>query len=186
MRYSNVTGSVMANHRSIPDDRRWLANALRRIGHVVDCEDDREVERVCNSLDTGQWAKLKAAYRVYSKRNGDAFARQRNQHYSNTRTLGAVWERLIAMKCVTREDAETLASSMKGLLDGAGFADPFARNIVRDSLAQAAKQARKRKPDQAAIDKSIVENARKLHPGLTDVEIAIQMNLPVSMFLASR
>jgi len=75
---------------------------------------------------------------------------------------------------------------MTGALDGAGFTDPFALNIVRDSLAQAAKQARKRKPDQAAIDKSIADNARKLHPGLTDVEIAIQMNLPVGMFLASR
>ena len=178
----------MANHRSIPEDPSWLANALHRLGHTVSWDDHEGIERICNSLNTDQWAKLKAAYRVYSKRHGDSFARQRNVHHSQTRTLGAVWERLIAMKCVTREDAETLASSMTGLLDGAGYCDPFARIMVRDLLADAAKQERKRKrkPNQEAIDKSIVDNARKLHPGLTDKEIAIQMNLPLDMFAFQR
>ena len=150
IRNIKVTGYIMANHRTIPDDRRWLSNMLHRMGIEVSPDDDAGIARICNGLPTETWAKLKSAYRMYSKRHGDAYATQVNQHHSNTRTLGAVWERLITMQCVTRADAKTLASTMTGLLDGAGYCDPFARDLVRRALAEAAKHARGRKTNKTA------------------------------------
>lgn len=123
-------------HRSPPDED-WARRWLRALG--VECEGDA-LNPALDSLDSEQWARMKAAWRNHKAR------RKRAQHYSDIwatrqQRLGGLWRRCIALGLVSEEDARTLAESLADT-PMSGWGDAGCRFCMNVATGRAAETER--------------------------------------------
>lgn len=149
----------MAAQRSIPWNTDWLRQYLARLGVVIplSAEGD-EVADICAKLPAPQWRAVRNAWQQRQHRREPQWKRGLNAAFTDGKHLGAVWERLISMDCVTREDALTMAE----LGYGGGikaYSDPMARELVATCIRIQADAMRNKDPMRKAVNLDLVRKA---------------------------
>lgn len=171
----------MARKREIPYDLDWLRARLRRqpirldlpVGITYD-----EAASLCEAIPTDQWRAVANSWRQREHRRGGQDQRDMNRVFEELERLGSVWERLILMGCVTREDAMILAAKAMGGRK-AGYCDVWAREIVKTTLADFAKRLTKANPKQREINVALARQGCEKF-GITDpVELHTKTGIPL-------
>ena len=90
-----------------PDNDDWTRRWLR--SHRIPCEGDR-LDSALESLDSAQWARLKAAWRKSEERRRGGFVMDLGRVLNRGKKLGSIWRRLIAWRVISEADALLLAN----------------------------------------------------------------------------
>ena len=149
-------------YRTPPDDEDWTRQWLRRLG--VACEGE-QLQPALASLDSAQWARMKAAWRNHKKRRKDG------EHYSDLwatrkKRLGPLWRRCIALGLVSEADAIAMAQNMDDggyTAGGIAWGDAGCRLTISLATAQMAAACREAdRPKDLARAREIVAGAARL------------------------
>src|SRR5262245_39423274 len=98
---------VHGRWRTPPDSEDWTRRYLR--DRHIPCEGD-DLTTALDSLNSRQWAALKAAWRRRQWRRHGWIARVVNNAFKEGKRLGPIWQQLIAWDVISEADAVTLAS----------------------------------------------------------------------------
>jgi hypothetical protein len=132
----------MARPREIPHDTDWLRRHLRRYRRELPRgATPAQIADLCAAIPSADWAALKNAWRQREKRAHPYGPEMgHGEMWHKLKRLGPLWERLIAMRLVTEEDALVLA-------EGGGkwtmYSDSGAVATFSILTSQAADQQRK-------------------------------------------
>jgi hypothetical protein len=124
-----------------PDNDDWTRRWLR--SHRIPCEGDR-LDSALESLDSAQWARLKAAWRKSEERRRGGFVMDLGRVLNRGKKLGSIWRRLIAWRVISEADALLLANDAPpGKPDATFYSDSGARLYLSVALGRQVDAVRK-------------------------------------------
>ena len=124
-----------------PDNDDWTRRWLR--SHRIPCEGDR-LASALESLDSAQWARLKAAWRKSEERRRGGFVMDLGRVLNRGKKLGSIWRRLIAWRVISEADALLLANDAPpGKPDATFYSDSGARLYLSVALGRQVNAVRK-------------------------------------------
>jgi hypothetical protein len=97
---------IQGHYRKPPDNADWARRYLRR--RLIECEGD-DLQTALDSLDSAEWARMRAAWRKREERSGGGRAIAFNRDSNDYRFLGRIWRKLIAWGVISEENARLLA-----------------------------------------------------------------------------
>jgi hypothetical protein len=175
-----VIDSAMARARIIPNDIDWLRQHLHRYGiNVPFGVTPAEVEAIIIAIPSNVWVNIGSAWRQKTKRRESRIQGRYNIAQTEMKQLGGVWEQLISMGCVTREDALILAENAYDDRIKA-YADPVARALIQTLLHNQAESLRDKEEEQMRqLNRDLARQARDTLCITDPTEIATRIGLPL-------
>ena len=141
--------------RKVPLARGWLRRYLRdhlKVAVPFNSSDD-DWQRICDEIPAKDWARVNKAWRQHTHQGAPRYLQYIHATNEESKRLGFFWQRLIAQKFVTKEDALLLAENFfRGV---GGYSDEMAKDMVRKILSGAAEQCRAKATKSTGKSKAV-------------------------------